>query len=93
MDLLFKRYASPFLLLDEMILMRQFSDFVEKLIEFDTEDKRWDYYVHRVEGQSYSDWKESIGISSIPNNDFVSSDGIETTLNDAFSIINNFKPL
>lgn len=89
MDLLFKRYASPYLIVDEMIVMCQFSKFVESLVEFDEDDKKWEYYIHRVvDGQSFKDWKESI----YSHDKSVSANDIETTVKDSLGILNGFNP-
>lgn len=51
MDLLFKRYASPFSLLDGYIQTCRFSEFIDELISIvnkETEEKElWDFYLHR----------------------------------------------
>ena len=63
MDLLFKRYASPFLLVDQMSLTGQFSEFVTEIFDYDTDDRLWNIFLHKVDGQtSFNDWKASIGL-------------------------------
>lgn len=52
MDLLFSRYASPFLLLDQMILTDRFSAFVSELLRIRNEEKDeqtlWEFFLHKV---------------------------------------------
>ena len=52
MDLLAKRYASPFLVLDEFIRLHQLHDFTINLFETiakeNTHNARWEYYLHKV---------------------------------------------
>lgn len=89
MDLLFKRYASPYLLVDEMILAGQFSEFVTQLTEYDADQSLWEFFLHKVDGQSFNDWKASLGDGK-PNQ--MSDDEIETTINDSYFILNDFEP-
>ena len=60
MDLLARRYASPFVILDEFIRIRQLHDFtIEIMLEIAKEkkhDARWQYYLHKV-------WDENISFS------------------------------
>lgn len=89
MDLLFKRYASPYLLIDEMILAGQFSEFVTKLTEYDADQNLWEFFLHKVDGQSFNGWKASLRDGK-PNQ--MSDEEIETTVNDSYFILNNFEP-
>lgn len=89
MDLLFKRYASPFLLVDQMLLTGQFSTFVTEIFDFDTDERLWNIFLHKVEGQSFNDWKASLGQESPQR---MTKNEIETTINDSFDILNGFEP-
>lgn len=95
MDLLFKRYASPFLLLDETIKTGRFSEFVTELVsivneetEKEDEDTMWEYYLHRIFDKSFADFKKEMMRSEQPENpvDF------ETTLQTSYDILNGFVP-
>lgn len=94
MDLLFKRYASPFLLLDSLISARRFSGFVDEFITWinkDNEDKvRWDIYLHKVFNQSYQEFIESMEENSQEYDN--TPINLETALNNAENILNRFKP-
>lgn len=89
MDLLFKRYASPFLLVDQMLMTRQFSEFVTQLFEFDTDERLWNIFLHKVEGQSFNEWKSTL---EGQQNAEMSKNEIETTVNNSFEILNGFEP-
>ena len=89
MDLLFKRYASPFLLVDQMLLTGQFSTFVTEIFDFDSDERLWNIFLHKVEGQSFNEWKASLGQES---NQKMTKNKIETTINDSFDILNGFEP-
>lgn len=87
MDLLFKRYASPFLLIEQMIAINSFSDFVTKLMDLNDEDILWEFFLHKYMGeQSYSEWKESLESKE------VSAEEAEEIISNSFDILNSFEP-
>lgn len=88
MDLLFKRYASPFSLIDQMILTEQFSDFVTSVLDFAEDERLWDYYLHKVNGQSFEEFKSSVK----EQQEVVTATNIETTINDSYDILQGFIP-
>ena len=90
MDLLFKRYASPFSLLEMFISTGRFSDFVNEFIEIQNEESEWEFYIHRVFDKSFDEFKSSI--SSRRNNMIPTDEPLETTLQNSKSLLNNFIP-
>ena len=94
MDLLFKRYASPFSFIDGMIQTGRFSEFVDSFmtaVQKDREEEtRWQFFLHKVFEGSYSDFKEELKNNS--ENANMSARTIETTLNHSMNILNNFNP-
>jgi hypothetical protein len=87
MDLLFKRYASPFLLIEQMIAINSLSDFATKLINLNDEDILWEFFLHKYIGeQSYSEWKESLESKE------VSVEEAEKIISNSFDILNSFEP-
>lgn len=90
MDLLFRRYASPFLLLDEVIKNNRLSEFVTEVIKSENERRTWELYIHRVFDKSYSDFKESLGTveGTVPP-----EADLEATVKSSENILNNFKPI
>lgn len=62
MDLLHKRYASPFSFIDTLIENSGFYDFAKYLMNKVEEEKaesmEWDFYLHKVYGKSFADWKQ-----------------------------------
>ena len=86
MDLLFSRYASPFLLLDNYIQTNRFLEFVLKLIDINNNEKIYDVWIHKVYDQSYEDFK-----SSIDSKDETMDEGkLETTINESRNMLNDF---
>jgi len=90
MDLLFKRYASPFLIIDQMLVVGRFFDFIKELHEIMDGEKTWEFYLHKIYQASFDEFKE--GMQSQPENHQMSLNDIETTVNDTISILNNFTP-
>ncbi len=58
--MLFKRYASPFLFLDEMIATDRLVEFVDSIVKRtnkDTEeDVLWEFFLNKVQGESYENF-------------------------------------
>lgn len=86
MDLLFSKYANPFLLLDNYIQTGKFLKFVLKFIELNNDEKIYDVWIHKVYDQSYEDFKESIN----SRNEEMDEGKIETTINESRNILNDF---
>lgn len=90
MDLLFSKYASPFLLLDEVILNNRFCDFIVEIMDSENERKTWEFYLHKVFDKSYDEFKSSM--SSVQTEQIPETD-LETTILDSKNTLNNFKPI
>ena len=91
MDLLFKRYASPFLLVDQMILTGNFTEFVAKVVELDADERLWQFFLHKVdEEKSFNDWKASVVGQQVETQ--MSDDEIKATVQSSFSILNGYEP-
>lgn len=97
MDLLFKRYASPFLFIDGMIQTGRFTEFVENLIDISNKEKEdkslWEYYLsvrmQFYEG-TFNDFRK--GVETDKKNAALSVDDIETTIQNSMNILQNFNP-
>lgn len=98
MDLLFKRYASPFLFLDSLIETNSFYYGINKILEEVQEEKWWNMYLATLplNEKSYEDWKNELKYGSNKNLGHVkelSKNEIETAVKNANSILSNFNPL
>ena len=60
MDLLFVRYASPFVLLDGLIMTNSLNSFVDDFFDFVKEKSQWEFFLHKVYDQSWSDFVKEI---------------------------------
>ena len=89
MDLLFKRYASPFPLLDMIIQLNRFSEFVDEVLEAEGEQKLWDLYLHhKILDKSFVDFKKSV-MKTPTNNIKMTDEDIEATIQLITEAINN----
>lgn len=101
-DLIFKRYSSPFLFLDNLILQGRFSDGIDTIYKQVDEEKMWQLYLSSVtframnnDFKSYYDWKnETLSQNEEKPTFEVAEDkeDIEEVKNKARNILKNFKP-
>lgn len=90
MDLLFKRYADPFSLLNGYVQTKQFSRFVPEFCKRIAEDDRWAFFLHKVWDQSYADFCAAQQITQNLQN--MSEEQITATVKESMNILGNFKP-
>ena len=94
MDLLFKRYASPFLFMGEYLRSGRFHEFVFEFVKTINEehenDVNWSFYLHKVQEGSYQDFIDEIEINK-QNRNMTESD-TEEIVKESFNILNNFTP-
>lgn len=91
MDLLFKRYADPFSLMNGYIQTARFCEFIKAFAEQVTEDDKWEIYLHRVWDKSYPQWCEELKNSQALRN--MSEKDMEATVQKSINILGNFTPL
>lgn len=90
MDLLFKRYASPYLLVDQMLETGDFFDFVIEVFQSNEDDRLWEFFLHKVKGKTFDEYKAEIfGNSNLE----MTKNNIETTVSDSYSLIKDFEPI
>lgn len=93
MDLLFKRYASPFLLLDEMIATGRMLEFIDKITTIRNEeqenDTMWEFFLHKVFDKTYDDFLRDCGKNKAQP---VAEIDFETTIKTSVNILQDFKP-
>lgn len=97
MDLLFKRYASPFLFLNSLIETRMFCEGIDELVKAEKDEKWWEMYLATLplNDKSFMDWKNEqiYGTKkSVDTFTELNSEEIETAVKNANSILNNFTP-
>ena len=87
MDLLFVRYASPFVLLDGLIMTNSLNSFVDDFSDFINKDREWEFFLHKVYDKSWSEF----------SNDMKQSENqkpidLGATLVKSKNMLNNFTP-
>lgn len=73
MDLLAKRYASPFFVLDDMIRLGQLHDFLSEvlqaIVEEEKEKYRWEFFLHKVYDKSYDEYLRMVNSAENEQNE------------------------
>lgn len=87
MDLLFHRYASPFLLLDQIIPSGELSEFISTVWEIKDEEMQWQYFLSKVFDKSFEDFKETLRSQK-----GMSQEDVETTVKDSMAMMDSFIP-
>lgn len=87
MDLLFKRYASPFILLDNLIATNSLSDFIDDFSKFISEETQWEFFLHKVYDKSWKEFVDELNVS----NDTQQID-LGATIVKSKNMLNNFTP-
>ena len=87
MDLLFVRYASPFVLLDGLILTNSLNNFVDDFFDFVNEDREWEFFLHKVYDKSWSEFSNEMKQSE--NQKQVD---LGATIVKSKNMLNNFTP-
>ena len=94
MDLLFKRYASPFPFLNGMIQTGRFSEFVSSLVKTVNQEREdetdWEFFLHKVWEGSFADFRAEMQTNK--DNMNLSQGTIETTILHSMNMLNNFNP-
>ena len=87
MDLVFHRYANPFLLLNGMIQTGSLSGFIDVFMKQQTEEQEWEYYLHKVFDKSFNEFKNNVDTeakNSLARREF----NVETTIQESIDIEN-----
>lgn len=94
MDLLAKRYASPFLVLDEFIRLQQLHEFSMELLQSIGEEKiqeaRWEFYLHRVWDMSFEEYVAKCEKPASGND--MSDNEINDVVNASKTILEGYMP-
>lgn len=94
MDLLFNRYASPFILLDTIIESNRLCEFIDTMYEQDEETKLWQMYLQTIASPytkkiSFNEFLQSV---KTPQNEKMSKDEFEAIINESQETLSNFNP-
>ena len=85
--MVFKRYASPFLLLNSVVVDGDLSGFIHDLMDIVQEEYQWEFYLHKIIGMSYDEFrKESKAEPKMTQTD------IQTAIKHSMDITAEFVP-
>ena len=91
MDLLFTRYASPFVLLDNLIATASLSTFIDDFFKFIGEEKqeetKWQFFLHKVFDKSWKEFCEEIDSANKTE-----KIDLGATIKKSYDMLNNFTP-
>ena len=91
MDLLFVRYASPFILLDSFITTNSLNDFVNDFFNFVIEERKeksqWEFFLHKVYDKSWNEF-----VNDIKTSENQTPIDLGATLVKSKNMLNNFTP-
>ena len=95
MDLLAKRYASPFLVLDEFIRIHQLHDFVTEILKTIADEKihdiRWQFYLHKVFDMTFEEYLRRCEQPQQKGQE-MSHEDIGNIINDSKKMLEGFMP-
>ncbi len=64
MDMLFKRYANPFVLLDQAIGTGRLAEFIGECVRIHNEEQRektnWEFFLHKVFDKSFEEFSAEL---------------------------------
>lgn len=98
MDLIFKRYSNPFLLLDNLIESDDLEDAVDMIINQSRNDNDWQLYLslNPWNEKNFLEWKKEIYKSNKSNEVTMSKkeakEYFQKEYKNSLDILNNFKP-
>lgn len=93
--MLFRRYASPLPLLDQMIKTHRLNEFVCEFVKIhneELEDKtQWEFFLHKVFDKTWVQFQEAIKGSS-ESEKTISDDELKSTVTASAEILKGFCP-
>ena len=96
MDLLAKRWANPYLILDEFIKLNQLHDFITEIVQTIADeriyDARWNFYLHKVCLTSEMSFEDSVSMceQSSQESSSMSYEKIGSVISDSKNMLFNF---
>lgn len=89
MDLIFKRYSSPFIFLEKLIENNKFYEGVQTILDKANDDKLWELYLHSMSEKSFIEWKAGL---TYKDDEEPKELNIEVAKMKARNILNHFNP-
>lgn len=100
MDLIFKRYSSPYLFLDNLIENNELSEGIDVILKQVIEEKDYELYLsmNPLNDKNFHDWKQEMYSSTnkVVSNNQISKKNVnnyvKTEYEKSQNILNSFKP-
>lgn len=90
MDLLFKRYANPYIFLDSMLECGCFAETVGQIWNFEQDDISWEYFLHKIWDKTFDEFKNEI--SPKDESKFIDKEVVGATVIKSKNILDGFAP-
>lgn len=97
--MIFKRYSSPFLFLENLIAQGRLCKGIDTIYKQSNEEKMWEMYLFTLstralnnDNRSYQDWKDEIVSNNQKQDGFEVAEDIDEIKNKARNMLSNFKP-
>lgn len=94
MDLLFREYADPFCLLDQVVPVGCFCDFLETFEAKHEEKIRWEFFIHKLSPMDERTWEEfnhDLDHGVTKKQERPPDEDIEKTIRTSYRMMKNFK--
>ncbi|MDO5361978.1 MAG: hypothetical protein Q4F03_04930 [Eubacteriales bacterium] len=94
MDLLFREYASPFILLDQMVSHGRLCEFITTFEESKAEKETWEFYIHKLpawDSRTYDEFKSQVLRGAHQQQEKPSDEELETIIGISFDVLKDFK--
>lgn len=97
--MIFKRYSSPFLFLDNLIIQGRLCEGIDTIYKQVDEEKMWQLYLSSLtframnnDSKSYNEWKNEALSTDEEQPTFEVAEDFENVKNKARNMLKNFKP-
>lgn len=92
--MLFKRYANPMIILEQMIRTQRFSEFINEFVRIQNEEledrTQWEFWLHRVFDKTWAQFLEAVEGNSSGAENMPTQDELEQTVMESKKIFSDF---
>jgi hypothetical protein len=92
MDLLHKRYASPYSILDQYIQFGGFDEYIKFIVKQQDEELLWELYLHSMSDVSFEAWKAEINKKENVEKKEIKKKSLKDTIAESEDILFHFSP-
>ena len=92
--MLFKRYANPLIILEQMIRTQRFSEFINEFVRIHNEEledrTQWEFWLHRVFDKTWAQFLEAVEGNNGVDEKMPTQDELEHTVMESKKIFSDF---